>query len=346
MSRRYSNSYINQFAFCPLSAHYKYDIRLRPLEDSQHAAAFSKALHPALESLHVNKDVEKAKQVFTAHYPAQSDVNDHARTLPNGLKVLDFYRTHYQGDPQWKTLAAEQMDSTEDGHIVKLDLVVADTRNGDILGVDHKVTSKYLNFAYWNHFNPNSQITQYVRYIKEKYGRCDGFVINAISLTWLNEKDKAGRWNGRYFDPADKSKPWLAYSERDRRYVKYYKQEMVAAWGLQISVERQTFNRTPQQIEQDQISRFYWISRIEDAKATGIYGMATDRCFLCEYQPICGAGWDWENDAELIRSNYRQVCEKWVPELNAHCGLDLNHAGDHAPFQPDPAVSPEFVVAV
>lgn len=342
---RYSNSYVNQFAFCPLSAHYKYDLKLRPLEESNYPAAFSRALHTGLEVLHVANDLEKAKETFSAHYPAQ-DVNDHARTLPNGLKTLEFYSTHYQGDPQWKTLAAEEMDSTEDGHVVKLDLVVQDKRNGDILGVDHKSTSKYLNFDYWKRFDPNSQITQYIRYIKEKHGRCDGFVVNAISLNWRNEKDKAGKWNGRYFDPADKTKPWLAFSERERRYVKYYKQEMVAAWGLQISVERQTFNRTPQQIEQDQGSRLYWIDRIEDAKQRGIWGMATDRCFLCEYQPICGAGWDWEHDAELITSNYHQVCEKWIPDARAHCGLDLNHEGDHAPAQRTAAAGTEFVVSV
>lgn len=343
---RYSNSYINQFAFCPLSAQYRYDLRLRPMEASSHPADFSNALHPALEALHTGRSLDEAKAVFTSHYPPQ-DVNDLARTLPNGLKTLDFYATHYSGDPNWKTLAAEEMASTEDGHVVKLDLIVEDKRNGDVLGVDHKVTGKYLNFDYWKRFDPNSQITQYIRYIKEKHGKCDGFIINAISLNWRNEKDKAGKWNGRYFDPADKSKPWLAFSERERRYVKYYKQEMVAAWGLQISVERQTFNRTPQQIAQDQVSRLYWIDRIEDAKARGIYGMATDRCFLCEYQPICSAGWDWANDAELITSNYRQVCEKWIPDAHAHCGRDLDHEGDHADVKQGITVlEPEFVVTL
>ncbi len=217
--------------------------------------------------------------------------------------------------------------------------MIRDVRTGSIFGVDTKTTKKLLNAQFFSKFEPNSQVTQYVRYIKEKFGRCDGFIINAMSLQWLNEKDKAGRWNGKYFSPDDPER--LYYSNREVRYVKYYKREMVACWGLKLEYERYILNRTSQQIAQEEESRLYWIDRIEDAAAKGVWGLNTNQCFLCEYQTACAAGWDWQNDSPLILNHYRQVCRKWTGEF--HCNLDLGHSGE-CRLELGETVEEEFVV--
>lgn len=289
---RYSNSYISQFASCPLSCRYKYDLYLQPAEAAVHDLAFGRAVHKALEVIHVEQNLKKAKAVFIEHYPTQLDPNDLAKTQANGLFALDKYIETYQWDQNWKVLAAEEMDSTEDGYVVKLDLVVEEKSTGSIYGIDHKATKAYLDYRFFSKFSPNSQVTQYFRYIKEKFGACDGFYINALSFIFLKR-------NG------------------PKRSA-----------GFNIEFERMMLTRTQQQIDQEQESKQYWIERIEDAKTKGVWGMNTSHCFLCDYQPICSAGWTWEQDSELVLNTFRQVHEKWIPEENGHCQLDLGHEGD------------------
>lgn len=291
---RYSNSYIDSFRKCPLQCHYRYDLKLRPKEYDEHHLAFGRAGHESLRVIHEEHDLEKAKEIFKPLYPVQIDPSDLAKTSENWMYTLDKYVEHYGWDRHWKLIAVEAMDHTEDDYTVKLDLVVEDLRNGDILGVDHKITGRYLNADFWNDFNPCSQLTQYFRYIAEKYGRCDGFLINAIGM--------------RYRQRAYKGEPA----------------------GFWCAFERQSFSRTKQQIEQEQESKAYWIDRIEDAKTKGVWGLNTSSCRFCSYRAVCGAGWTWNEDAELIKTIYKQVCEKWIVSENAHCSLDLGHEGAHS----------------
>lgn len=306
---RYSNSYIDSFRRCPLQCHYKNDLKLRSREADEHHLVFGRAGHASLEIIYRDRDLDAAKAAFHPHYPTQIDVGDLAKTEANWLYTLDKYVEHYEWDRHWKVVAVEAMDHTEDDYAVKLDLVVEDSRNGDLLGVDHKLTGRYLNADFWNDFNPNSQVTQYYRYIKEKYGRCDGFLINAIGM--------------RYRQRAYKGEPA----------------------GFWCAFERQTFSRTVQQVEQEQESKQYWIDRIEDAKAKGVWGLNTSSCRFCSYRALCGAGWDWEHDSDLILSNFRQVCDRWVEAEQGHCKLDLDHDGIHsAAIQTQ--TETEFVVEV
>lgn len=324
---RYSNSSISNFQSCPLKFRYRNLLHLQPVEGDNNDLIFGRAMHKALESIYTDGDLKKAQQVLRDSYPVE-DPNDLAKTLNNGLYTLKAYTDFYNWDPNWKVISCEDMDATEDDFVLKLDLVIEDTQNGGIYGVDHKFTKNKLDYKFFSKFNPNSQVTQYVRYIKEKYGACDGFIINAVQLSWLQEKDKAGRSNAKLFNITDPNR--LTYSNRSVGYSKYYKKEMCYAWGLQIFFERQIITRTQQQIDQEQQSKNYWIARIEEAKASGIWGMNTGQCFLCEFQSACGAGWDWEHDESLIKNLFRQVCDTWIPEKQAHCSNDLDHDGPHS----------------
>lgn len=316
----YSNSYLDQFRRCPLSAHFKYDLRLRQRDEGvgRHHMEFSLAFHGALETLYEsvadhpqlqpyyncspaegNAILHAAQKTFMFGYPTQLDSNDWAKTQENGVAALTEYVKRWRNeDRKWKVLSTEQLDRGEDGFVVKLDLVVQDRETEQIYGVDHKVTGKYLNYDYFNQFEPNAQITEYVRFIKERYGNCDGFIINAIAL---------------------------------RHRQRAYKGEPAGSW---FAFERQTFNRNERQLEQGLTDRLYWIDRIEDAKAKSIYGMSTSQCRWCEYRDICKAGWSYPEDAELIDITYRRICGRWFGEPLQPCQLDREHSGEHAPSLP------------
>lgn len=292
----YSNSYLDRFRRCPLSAHFKYDLRLRQRDGGtgRHHQEFSLAFHAALEKLYSETyHFTEPNKVFLENYPIQLDPDDWAKTQENGsLALAEYIKRWAREDRKWRVLSTEQLDRGEDGFVVKLDLVVEDRETGQIYGVDHKVTGKYLNYDYFNQFEPNAQITEYVRFIKERYGNCDGFIINAIAL---------------------------------RHRQRAYKGEPAGSW---FAFERQTFNRNERQLEQGLADRLYWIDRIEDAKAKSIYGMSTSQCRWCEYRDICKAGWSYPEDAELIDITYKRIHGKWFGDPLQPCVLERDHKGD------------------
>lgn len=306
---RYSHSFLNRYRSCPLSAQYHYELKLRKRDEGgeSHHMAYSKAFHSALEVLYggerpyyMMSDLEAslllrdAQRTFIAQYPKQLRVDDLAKTQSNGVTALtDYCRRWRDEDRKWKILSCETMENQDDGFVVKLDLVVEHVDTGQIFGVDHKVTGKYLNYQYWNGYEPNSQITEYVRFIKERYGYCDGFIVNAIALRF-----------------------------RQRAY----KNEPAGFWG---AYERQTFNRNDRQLAQELTDRHYWEERVNQSRRDGYWGMNTSQCMFCEYQEICKAGWVWPEDDELINIQYRRICGKWLGEPLQPCALGKDHEGDH-----------------
>jgi len=308
----YSHSYISKYQECPLSCQYKYELRLRKREEGagEHHLVFSRAFHEGLANWYQGKGVNAAINAFVEGYPRQLNEGDLAKTSQNGVKCMAAYVQRWQQeDKRWKVLEVEHMDHQEDGFVVKLDLVLQDTATEQIFGMDHKVTGAYLNYDYWSKFEPNSQVIEYVRYIQEKFGYCDGFIVNAISLRYLQRASKNG--------PAG---PWFNF-------------------------ERQTFNVNGRQMEADLQSRHYWTERIEQSKASGLWGMNTSQCKFCEYCDLCKAGWFYPDDAELIDINYRRICGRWFGEPLQPCQLDREHEGEHAvQCEPEPQLEIEVEV--
>lgn len=345
----YSNSYLQRFRECPLACYYHNELRLRKRDDGteSHHMAYSKAFHLGLAVLYNDPQayiasstalLRQAQQSFLDTYPRQLDPADLAKTRQNGITALAQYVSRWrEEDKRYKVLSVETMDNQEDGFVVKLDLVLQDMATEQIFGLDHKTTKKYLNYDYWSGFEPNSQIVEYVRYIKERWGFCDGFIINAISFRWQAEKDKRGGFNGQWLDLNNAEAN--GYSMRERRFSKYHKRDMLACWGLRTSFERQTFNVNERQMQANYDSRQYWTDRVEHAKATGLWGMNTSQCKFCEYRDLCKAGWFWPDDAELIDIGYRRICGRWFsPAVNAPlapCQLDREHEDDHAVQSPE-----------
>lgn len=318
----YSNSYIKRFQECPLACFYHNELKLRKRDDGSesHHMAYSKAMHLGIGHLYANDyhNVDpvrrqelgiEAIELFKQAYPIQLNPDDLAKTRLNGAgALLKYIQRYHVEDRRWRVLQVEAMDHQDDGFVVKLDRVVQDVNTEQIYGVDTKVTGKYLNYDFWKQFEPNSQIIEYTRYVKQKFGFCDGFIIDAVSLRYLQRASKNG--------PAG---PWFNF-------------------------ERQTFNVNERQMEADLSSRQYWIDRVEHSKATGKWGMNTSQCYFCEYRDLCKAGWFYPEDEPLIEINYRRICGRWSREPLFQCTLDREHEGEHGIAQIDAAVEIEIEV--
>ena len=299
MTTTYSNSQLQTYKNCPLQWRFYWDLQLRRVDDeaSDHHLRFGDAIHKGLEQLYRGATWSEIKEAFLSAYPRQLDVNDLAKTRENGVVALaDYIKRWRQEDRKWRIIEIETR--SDDPWSVKPDLIVENLESGGIYLVDHKTTGSYLNFRYWERYEPNSQITHYMDYAQSKYGWIEGFVINAIEFHY---NKRASKDHG------------------------------VGFW---CNFERQTFNRKPEQLEDERVNRAAWIEDLERSCASGFFRTNTDQCWRCQYRPICQAGWSWERDAELIQIQYQQVCYVTL-DNDLHCVLQLGHEGECAAVLPE-----------
>lgn len=295
----YSNSSLNTFAVCPRKYFLRYEAKLRPRSGSNHPMEYGSAMHEGLAVLGKGGTLEEAQAAFRKAYPAQLDPADRAMTIPNGVQTLAWYVDEYAADEEmYETLEVEELSHSDDDFVVKLDRVVKERETGRILGIDHKITGKYLDYKWWGKFEISSQIGEYIRFIQDKYGYCDGFIIDGIGM--------------RYRSRA-------------------YKGEPAGFWAR---FERHIFNRSDSRQEQDLKDRLYWIDRIEDARARDHWGKNTEACWNCDYQDICKFGYEWPIDEQLIIADYMQVCGESVGD--GRCNLEVGHNEEHAIVAPIP----------
>lgn len=301
MTTAYSNSELQSYKNCPLQWRFQWDLALRPIDDESgdHHLRFGAAIHAGLEQLYRGVGLSAAREAFVAAYPVQLDVSDKAKTQANGIRALTEYAQRWrEEDRKFRVIAIESR--SDDPWSVKPDLVVENLEQGGVYLIDHKTTGQYLNYKYWEQFQPNSQVTHYLDYAQEKYGLIEGFIINAISFRF---REKA------------------------------YKGEPAGFW---CHFERQTFNRRPAQLDYERASRTLWIEDIERSVAAGFYRTNTGSCWRCPYKPICAPGWTWEEDRELIELSYRQVCNRLIEGggVSDYCALNRGHGGECAVSQP------------
>ena len=289
----YSNSQLQSYKSCPLQFHYYWDLHLRRLDDevSDHHLRFGAAIHAGLEQIYRGNGVNAARSAFADAYPRQLDPNDKAKTRDTGLTTLvEYVKRWHEEDRQWRVLEIETR--SDDPWSVKPDIVLENIAHGGIYLMDHKTTGQYLNYQYWEKFEPNSQITHYLDYAQSKYGPVEGFIINAISF--------------RYRERAYKGEPA----------------------GFWCKFERQTFNRNPAQLQYERESRADWITQIEQSRESGFWRTNTDACWRCQYRIICAAGWTWPDDSDLIANQYYQACDALMMH-DDHCTLAAGHEGEH-----------------
>jgi hypothetical protein len=295
----YSNSQLQSYKSCPLQYRFYWDLHLRRVDDESgdHHLRYGHAIHKGLEVVYRGGSLREAQDAFLLAYPTQLDINDKAKTRQNGITALAQYVKRWSAEDarNWKVVEIETR--SDDPWSVKPDLVVEHKEHGGLYLVDHKTSGKYLNYQYWERFQPNSQITHYLDYAQSKYGPIEGFIINAISF--------------RYNERASKNAPQA---------------------GFWCNFERQTFNRRAEQLEYERRSRAAWIADIERSREAGFWRTNTDACWRCPYKSICAPGWTWEEDRELIEIQFYQACDVLLEE-DEHCVLVFGHEGNCSPVQ-------------
>ena len=278
----YSESMIQSFKNCPRQARYKYDLRLeKEKEDKdEHHLKYGSAGHASLEVLYKGGSVSESKKAFKEIYPRQLDTEDNAKTESNWFNLIDTYEKGQLREDlrRYEILESEKYDkfefAGEEGFVVKLDMIIRDRQDGGIYGLDWKITGgskAYLpQDKFWGQFNPNSQITKYMASIKSKYGHCAGFFVHGFGMGYRSRA---------------------------------YKGEPAGTW---FRHQRMEFNRTPDQLEEEERDTREWIGRVEYAKSHNEWPKNTQSCMFCEFKPICQAGYQWPEDRELIEITYRQ----------------------------------------
>ena len=323
-----SISTVQHFKDCPLKYRFIHVVGLCRIEDesSEHHRAFGKAFHAGLEVVYNAQraiaglydvvgpvavegikaaTLDKAKAAFIAAYPRQLDESDNAKTQASGLAAIESYYETYAAEDRsrWKILSVEAAESYDSGYVVHMDMVAEDLTYGGIYGFDWKTTKKSLTYDYFGKFEPSSQITRYVDYIRDRYGSCEGFYIRATQFGYRSRMYKG--------EPA----------------------------GFYCKHEQQLFNVNDAQIEIEKGSALYWQRRIEESTVWDkqgfdfAWGTNTDHCPFCQFKPICRSGWRWPEDRDLILNQYRVVCGQ-VTESLRPCLLDVDHEGQHSEKRP------------
>jgi hypothetical protein len=329
-THRYSYSQISTYAACPLKYKLRYLDYLMPIQEGgRHDLDFGGAMHDALAVLYGPQgSVKAAHEAFASSYP-ESQYPDslpmwsQGKSFAGGLAAIGAYANHYRDeDRYWQVLSVERMNTSDDGEerrLVRLDLVVRDTRDDMVYGIDNKITGKYLDANYWAAFDPHSQIRQYVDHLQKKYGECGGFYINALSLRHRQKAytPRSGPQKGIQLPAGD----WCEF-------------------------KRMCFNPNAEAVEAERDSMSAWIHRIEQSKETNTWGYNTDHCvrgpIFCEYHQMCSAGYAWPRDRQLIEAHYRQQCIR-LAKSGERCQLEPGHEGEHDSTRPQ---APEFEIEI
>lgn len=310
----FSHSALSTYRACSLKYALHYEYHLEPLEPpSAHDQNYGLAWHEGIAALYSpNGTVRKAQEAFTSAYPESAypsvlPVRSQGKTFSNGIRALASYATRWrEEDSFWEVLQVEQlenMDGAED-RVLRLDLVVRDKRDGQVYGVDTKTTSSYLDNDFWKRFEPDSQVRTYTQHIKNQYGHCGGFYINAATFK-------------------HRSKAYTPRTGPDKGV-----QQPAGDWH---AFARMVFNPNADCLELERDNFAYWTSRIERDRSSGKWGYNTQSCHMygqeCEYFKLCSAGYSWPRDEELIFGYYRQQCASVLD--TGRCQLDLGHEGEH-----------------
>lgn len=276
----YDNSQLQEFKNCQYRywLHYGLGYAKRQEGEGEHDRNFGTAIHGGLETYYKGGDRQKVLDNFASLYPDQLKADDLAKTQENGKKLLQAYIDHYSAeDKRFKILGVEEGGTFEiaEGvsYRVKIDLVVENLEQGGIYVMDHKTTGKSFDYRYWSQFEPNSQLTGYVAWAKNRFGACSGAYVNGIRLGHRQRSYKG--------EPA----------------------------GFYYEFQRQLFNRNEQQIENWKRDTVNWINQLEKVKDQGTPGKNMGACAYCSYRPICLAEWNPndEADRECIEIQYKKV---------------------------------------
>lgn len=270
------NSSLQTYKDCPEKYRLKFIERLSKREDGieSHDVSFGKAVHAGLEAWYKTHSKVNMLSEFTREYGVQLDLEDKAKTLANGIAMLEGYVLHYATeDKQFEILEVEEPCEVELApgikFIVKRDMAVR--LQGCVYVVEHKTTKKSMAWDYWGQFEPNAQVTGQTYSCIQKYGECSGVIVNAMQV-----------------------------GHRERMY----KGEPAGAY---FKFQRQVFNRTKEQCEAWRIDTLRWIDKVNAASSNNTsndsWTKNEGQCRYCTFKEVCNS----LADEQIIDQLYEKV---------------------------------------
>ena len=282
----YDNSQLQTYKDCPERYRLKYLEELRKMDSGveEHDREFGSAVHKGLEAHYKGLGLEKVKEVFSQAYPLQLNEEDKAKTLDNGITLLTEYAERYkEEDKGFELIQNEVVDEFEIApgitFLVKVDLVVR--KQGCMYALDHKTTKKSFGWDYWGQFEPNPQVTAQTAYVQAKWGECSVVIINGLSLGWIDKPKLL---------PLSAEAEARQYSKVEKKYSKYYGEEMWYVSGFHCEFQRQLFNRNKSQVEAWKQDTVHWIEKVKAHRETigsGVWPKNEGQCRFCSYKEVC-----------------------------------------------------------
>lgn len=244
------------FNSCPYKYHLQ-RIGLRRIEESskEEDKNFGIAVHAGLKAHYDGKEWSEIFKVYQDLYP-EKEYKNKAKDFEGGKLLLMEYRDYWrEQDKLWDIIGTEvedQVEFNDEEHDLHIDLLAKNRQTSEIWAWDHKTTDKTLGKGYWKKYELDAQITRYTKYIKDKYGSCGGFIINAMQV-----------------------------GHRQR----VYKGEPA---GYYQNFERQPFSRNEAQIKFWMDSEKDWQALIEHCETMGTWPKHLSAlCGWCEYYELC-----------------------------------------------------------
>lgn len=330
----YDNSQLQQFKNCPESYRLKYRYEKDTASASglymglakpdttrdDHHLDWGTAIHAGLKVFYLKGGWNDIKAAFKEAYPKQLDEGDKAKTVDNGILLLDRYIKRYADqDRHWEIVDVEVRQEFEIypgvRFTVKMDIVIR--QQGCLYFLDHKTCKMdgSIDAGYWTQFEPNSAITTYTGFCLEKYGECSGGIINALGVGFRSKAET--------FDLEDPQKGWEIYDKQELKFSKYHGKDMMYGSGFKCDFQRNVFTRSPQQVAAWKEDALRWIDKMKQEEFAFESGKVAlppsipgavrtpitqwtkneGQCKFCQYKDICITC----GDGEVIEAGYVKV---------------------------------------
>ena len=254
------------YSQCPKKYDLNYIQNLRKIDYSNDLdLRWGSAIHAGLEQFtektpHIQPMIDAFKKDFIEKEEDSTNKNHNKKNVNTGVHTLGefipFYRNNFA---DWETLQVEETGHTMIGdtkYLCKIDRVMK--HNGNIYVVDFKTTGSSPSQNYFRRFKLDFQASGYVKWCKEKYGQCSGFIPIVMFVGYRSRK---------YLDNPP---------------------------GFHVKFDYDIVTRTQEQLDWFEKDLRKISKEITENKRDGFFRKSPTACefFSCQYQELCENGYD------------------------------------------------------
>jgi hypothetical protein len=255
------------FSNCKKKYYWNYveNLRKNEYEEDSVDLRFGSAIHSALELFNEHTtDTAPVLERFKSEFVDLPE--EKVKTTEHGLLLLENFFPYYRANfSEWETLQTEEtghIDMGEIDYVVKIDRVVR--WRGNIYVCDWKTTKSTRKAGFFDKFALDFQPTGYIKWCKEKYGECSGFLPVAMFMGYRSRAYKG--------EPA----------------------------GFHCEFDYSIVNRTNEDIQMWEKDMLWLRDEIEQAELSGFWRRNPDHCSSyrgCQYSQLCQSC-----DDEMVKS--------------------------------------------